>query len=301
MGNNIKNDSYILVGPVGVGKSILSHELSHKTNMPYINTDALLHCPRFIKDIEEKENRYRQEIIDLNNRKDNSKNLQEIFEIRDRIKFLENEINGCIYQKELRTLLPNLCNLEDLGFNGQVAGFIDKNYGKVASHFYIKQFENKFLKELLNQLPQPCVIDMGGGLAVSLDDEYKQVIDSFISQVEKYDKTTKQNMKKMFKDNFNFDLLGFDKIEECLKPFKNVVSLQLPQNYKENNAKANDVLNEYFIKSNQYDRLGKINIVVEGLVVNNTLNHKVKEDIVKTIQEESLKLKIQDLSSNMEL
>ena len=58
----------------------------------------------------------------------------------------------------------------------------------------------------------PAIIDMGGGMAISLDEEYEDVANDLITF-----------NPVMFKKYVDMDQIGFGIIQNALAPFKNVV------------------------------------------------------------------------------
>lgn len=221
----------VIVGPVGVGKSLISRELANKLNVPYITTDFFRHLPHL------------DQLQDaLSHELDPEKRKKLVFDINTRKK------------------MPQLPNYEDLGFNGDVSNYCRDNFGLVAWHFYQKQFEIKLLQAITEQIHEPCVIDLGGGMPICLDDQYKTLSIMFMMK-----------NKELFQKHFNLKQVNFRSIKKALSPFKNIVELCLPNNYKKIMEKAGqDSLNDIFIESGQYHKIAKTSVSTAGLIQGKT-------------------------------
>lgn len=273
----IYNDSYILIGPMGSGKTLISSSLGKKLDMPVITLDMMCHCPHSIEEIEKEHKKLKNDKISAEKERELCTNREEYNHLTREINSLENDIWVCEKRAAMRKLLPNLPNFHDLGFKGEVADYLDKNFGGSARLFYRKQFENKMLQSLIEQLPCPCVIDMGGTMSVAMEDEYQQ----FAQKFEQLD-------KNLFYQNFDLNNSRFDIIEQALKPFKHVVALSLPTDYKQaTDRAAQDPYNEKFIQSGQYERLATQIIDVSHLVQDNKINREKLYEIVNTISSQN--------------
>lgn len=263
MKNEVYDKSIILIGPVGVGKSLVSYKLAHKTNLPIISTDLLRHCPKDIKEIDKKIESLKKNIKEVNN---NEKLINE----------LKNDLWVCCMQKEMRELLPDVLNYEEMGFNDEVSSFLEKKFGIIAWHFYQKQFENQLLISLIENLKCPCIIDMGGGMSVCLTSKYKKL-------GEKFEKINKE----IYLNNFKLDKINFSIIKNALKPFKNIIELQLPDDYENMDKAYNDPLNNLFIESKQYGEIAthciKTNNLIDGDTYNQDVLNNIIDDITKKI------------------
>ena len=127
--------SIVLNGPVGSGKSLLARELSSRLGYPIVSTDMLRHLVT-------------------------SENL---------------ESHHPDYLRQLREFLPNVRNYSQMGFKPKVSAYIEKKFGKTAWHFYQKQFETLLLKEIVENIECPVILDLGGGMGISLDENYKKL------------------------------------------------------------------------------------------------------------------------------
>ena len=58
-------NSIVMIGGVGAGKSLTSRALHEKTGMPVITTDILKRCPKTIEEIDERAKREQQDIQHL--------------------------------------------------------------------------------------------------------------------------------------------------------------------------------------------------------------------------------------------
>lgn len=277
-----REESIVLIGPVGAGKSLISSELSKRNNLPVITIDLMRHCPKNVEEIKKQQIRIREDIEYWKKELISCEELKKE-EIKAQINKLKNDDWVCDRQIQIRTLLPNLPNYEDLGFNGQASKFLREKFGVVAWHFYQKQFENQLLQALTQQVDFACIIDMGGGMSISLDDEYS-----------KLDKQFREIDEKLYTQHIDLTKVGFKHIQEALKPFKHIVELELPKDYASSMKKAegNLEINELFIKSGQNKQLASHTIQVEGL----TDGDKVDWNILKSICEEIEQVKVSNVN-----
>ena len=265
---DVFENSIVLIGPVGAGKSLLSSKLGERTGKPVITTDLLRHCPKSMEEIDARKDYIDRRIQELEILEGSSTDKK----IQEDLVRLRNESWVCSRQKEMRALLPNVPNYEELGFDGRVSNYA-RDLGMVEWHFYQKQFENQLLKAIVENLKVPAIIDMGGGMAISLDDEYEDIA---------YDLQAFNPV--MFQRYVNMDNIGFNHIQNALAPFKNVVELVLPEDYKESMEKASlDKLNDKFISSGQYAKLATKHVSVEGLISEVDYDEKKADEIVSGI------------------
>lgn len=270
----VLNESIILIGPAGSGKSLISTELSKKTGLPVIDTDIMRHCPKTIDEIKNSDRDIIEKLENLDKKLISCDDSQQE-DIKKQIADLKNSRLICAKQIETRTLLPNLPNYEDMGFNGEVSDLVKNKYGIIAWHFYQKQFENQLLQALTQQLDSPCIVDMGSGMAVSLDMYYKDLSKKF-----------KKVDPELYLKNFDLSKIGAYQIAGALHGFKNIVNLNLPNDFKYTMQKAAaDELNTYFISTRQYQRLATSSVDIDGLINGNTFNPEVLAKIVGDIQQ----------------
>ena len=236
----ILEKSIILNGPIGSGKSLLSRILAKKLGYPVISTDAFRHLPS---------KKYFQ-----------NKAIEDL-----------NEEEKAFYR--LRQLLPNVPNYSEMGFNQKVDEIIYKNFGIVAWHFYQKQFETKLLSEIFSQLQPPSIIDLGGGMGISLDRDYEYLKDkAFELSPESFDKYFPLK-----------EYIGFSKIKKLLGAFKNVVYLELPNNYHDYMDKARNILNPIFLSTNQYKMTATQSVSVKNLIYQSQPNWQRAENLTDEI------------------
>lgn len=236
----ILEKSIILNGPIGSGKSLLSRILAKKLGYPVISTDAFRHLPS---------KKYFQ-----------NKAIEDL-----------NEEEKAFYR--LRQLLPNVPNYSEMGFNQKVDEIIYKNFGIVAWHFYQKQFETKLLSEIFSQLQTPSIIDLGGGMGISLDRDYEYLKDkAFELSPESFDKYFPLK-----------EYIGFSKIKKLLGAFKNVVYLELPNNYHDYMDKARNILNPIFLSTNQYKMTATQSVSVKNLIYQSQPNWQKAENLTDEI------------------
>ncbi len=246
---SVLKNSIVLIGPAGVGKSTVARELGRIKNMPVVTLDLLRHCPASLTEIESRkahlEMRHDEIKQEINSSGSDRLRSELIRDMMD----LDNEIWVCGEQLKLRKMFPNVSNYEAMGFNGEVSHFIEDNFGKIAWHFYQKQFENMLLEQVMLAATEPCIFDLGGGMAVSLDEDYKALATKFKA-------LDAERGSKNFEENFNLDKIGFEHIKNLLSQFSHVVSLELPEDYiYRDNRSAKDPLNSAFIASGQFDEL----------------------------------------------
>ena len=154
---------------------------------------------------------------------------------------------------------------------------MEKKYGPVGWHCYQKQFEMELLKCLTSNLNQPVILDLGAGMAISLERDYKKIKkETFLKDKRLYEKCFSKKCSCEFKE-----------IKKILNKFENVVYLQLPKDYKLKMDKAaKDKLNDIFLSTNQYEQLSKTTINVDGLICGNEKNNEVAKRIVDQIVKE---------------
>jgi len=273
--SQVLNKSIILVGPVGVGKSLISDKYSQLSGLPVITTDMMRFCDRNIENIKKEQHIYIDEIAKLESEIINCSDQNQKEQLKAKQRDLRNKEWVCRRQIEMRKLFPNLPNYDDMGYNESVSQYLRENFGQIGWHYYQKQFENQLLTAILEQASTPCIFDMGGGMTISLDKDYAIL-----------DKKFRELNEDIYLKYFNLDQIGFQHIDRALEPFKNVISLQLPANYKSNMQKAgNDELNPLFISTGQYDNIAKYHIDTTGLIQDSTPNIEKISHILQQIQE----------------
>lgn len=271
--DEIETQSVILIGPVGSGKSLISQKLSKETSMPVITTDLLRHCPKTIEEIDKKYENCLNRIEQTQIETKSAKKVSEYEKLKRRMDDLFLDCEILKNQRELRELLPNVSNYSDYGWNRDVSKYVMDRFGMVAWHFYQKQFENQLLQELISKLDRPCIIDMGGGMSISLDKDYHKLAEQF-----------KEINEDLFRQYFDLSKIGFSQIKTMLKPFSNIVELKLPYDYKKTMLKAkNDKLNPKFISSGQNRKLATSVVSVKGILQDGRPNDQVVNKIVKDI------------------
>ena len=83
------------------------------------------------------------------------------------------------------------------------------------------------LKKVLESLPSPCILDLGGGMTISLVKDYKKLY------------TLIRSINRNFaQKHLSPHPVKFMEIKELLKPFKNIIYLKLPFDYKDQNSKS---------------------------------------------------------------
>ncbi len=275
MNKNIFQNSIVLIGPVGVGKSAIASKLSRITGMPVVSTDLLRHC--FSKVALKSHLEFLEfSIRTLQDGHPELKNDERVIQKLKRLKSQEKLIKE---QIKLREMFPNLKSYEDYGYTEDLSRIMLKYYGEIGWHFYEKQFENKLLADIVSQLKEPCILELGGPVAISLDKQYDVVAEKM-----------KTRNPAIFKSGFKEDNKGFLFIQNCLSPFKNVISLTLPDDYKLKMMKTScDALNPHLLASGQYDKLATKSICVDNLIdednINDSICSKICNKIIKSSAE----------------
>ena len=259
--------SIVLIGPIGVGKSVIANELSINMGLDVISTDLLRFCPHNIEPLQ-------QENIELQKQIDSKKTIN-LF-LLNKSKKIHNTIRNC-EQKihfnnkliKLRTLLPNVPNYYEMGYRPEIAELISQNYGNIAWHCYNKEYEIKLMQAIVENLNEPLIIDTGGGVPNVLQNDREVALKD-------------NNGKVYFSMGKNKTALIFDDIKKTFSNFGNVVYLKMPQRIE--SEKAKDSLNESFIQSGQYEKLATQTISTENLIKNDKLNPERLKNIVCEIK-----------------
>lgn len=246
--DEILSKCIVLNGPMGSGKTVISFALADKLGMKAINLDTFRFLAR------------RAEAYDPLIEQE-----EDAFEIQ-RLKL----------HKSFRQQFPNIKNFIDFGYNGEVCKKFRNRFGILGLHLYTKQFDNMLLEEILNKLDEPCIIDMGGTMGIALEGKYR----SLLSAAALEDPALIQNFIKT-------EYMGFDKIQNFLTNFSNVVELRLPEDYKTTNRKASrSELNETFIDSGQYSAGATMTITTDRLVYFEGTKQKLNQSRLDEIIEE---------------
>lgn len=256
---NVYTDSIVLIGPVGVGKSLIAQELSLATGLPVISSDRLRHLIGFwqIKNMD---------ISKLD------KNQQQ--EFGDSLKLWDVLLKAGISEKKLSNFYSKH------GFSKELSQEIEKKYGPIGWHFYQKQFELELLRYITSKLKEPVILDLGAGMTISLDNDYQKVSQRMMSE-DKNLYVACFNKKRSF---------SFKDIKKEIGKFQNVVYLQLPKDYKTKMDKASkDKLNDIFLSTKQYEELSKMTINVDELINGSEINKEKAKNIVSEIIKEKVK------------
>ncbi len=271
--DKVFEESIILIGSAGAGKSLLSSQLAKQTGLPLINTDFLRHCPMDISQVEEDRKQCKQSIAEMeqylaNNSPSVLYNETKLTDLKKNLTFYDAII-------DTRKLLPNVPNYKAMGFDKNISQELKRRFGDIAWHFYQKQFETKLLQAIVQQLRVPCIIEVGGGSAISLDKDYAILAQQFA----KIDQA-------LFEKLINWKYIGFDKIANCLRDFDHVVYLELPKDYKKTMEKAGtDPLNDLFLSTKQYEQLATHTLSVEGLIrgsmVDKTRLNEILDELIE--------------------
>ncbi len=265
--------SIVLIGPVGAGKTIIARRLGDRLRLPVISTDILRRCPMTEQEIQKNKEECEKRINAINTLFIKSGDEEEKKLAASELK----KLKVCLWENSTqsiyRLLLPNVQNYEAMGFKKEISSALREKFGDVAWHFYQKRFEIELLQQIAENLDEPCILDLGGGIPISLDLDYEVIADEF-----------KKKDKKRFLQNFNMKKIGFDKVKKALKPFRHVYELQLPEDYKETMTKAGqNPLNEIFLSTKQYHQLSTKTVNVGGLIKGEEVDNEKLIDIVNAI------------------
>ncbi|MBQ7603275.1 MAG: hypothetical protein IJU58_03975 [Clostridia bacterium] len=267
----ILNDCVVIIGPAGVGKSYVSEELAKQTGMPLITMDLLRHCPNKIKDIKRKKAELEENIKELEEKLNQKKNYQgtKISKMLDNCK---KELIITDEQLNMRCMFPDLPNYEQMGFNEEVSQRLLKEYSPVVWHFYQKQFETTLMQNVFKQIDRPCIIDMGGGMPIALEEEYRGLAEHF-----------KRNRKEWYAKNFDLSKCRFITIKNMFSHFGVVVNLEPPKEADEDSKFIKDPLNKWFLDSGQYHELATDNIDTNRLLEGGAVSDAKLKLIVSNI------------------
>lgn len=268
-------NSYVIIGGVGAGKSLISRHLQEKVDLPVITTDLLRHCPKTLEEINSRLKNTENEIIEIQNKLNSCTNPAQSKKLEELLAEKKNDCWVLYEQRFYREKMPDLPNYHNYGYNGDVSNYLRKNFGMVAWHYYQKQFEQLLLEDICKHYNGPAILDMGGGMAISLDQDYLQLHNKF-----------KVLAPTLYAKYFTrLDKIGFDRIQNVMQNFNNVIYLKLPEDYSNHGTRAmHDKLNPLFISSHQFDELATKIIDVSNLFNNNQINMNELNKITTHIQ-----------------
>ena len=188
-------NSIVLIGPLGVGKSLVAKRLAKKTGMRIVSTDNF----RFLPNFEE----IKKLIIDPLN-KDNEKIISRVRPI------------GTPYEVfKLRVEFQNVPNYYELGYKDEVNSSLAIPYER---EIYQTQFENALFDGIYKNINGPVILDTGCGSVIETDKRYL----SYLKSHDEFTEILKQNSPQVryFSDSAN---------KEIFQPFLNIVYLSYPQ------------------------------------------------------------------------
>ena len=268
--NSIYDNSIVFIGPIGVGKTLISRKLESVLGLPVVSTDLLRHCPHQIKDIEKRKAEIESERKYLKLKISACSSEREKSALQKQLYDLNAEYDCRNRQIEMRLFLGDTINYEDMGYDERVANNLLQNFGEIAWHFYQKKFEFLLLKNVINALPSPCILDLGGGMSISLENDYKKLY-TIIKSID----------RNFAQKHLSPHPVKFREIKELLKPFKSIIYLKLPFDYKDQNSKSSKTsLNAPFISSGQYNEICTHTINTNNLFENDEISNQVLSEIV---------------------
>ena len=240
------NNSVVLIGAVGAGKSLIARTLSKKYGIEYITLDEFRHLPS---------------ITHINN-------------VLNNVNTTPKKYDEFVRLKELREKYPNIRSYDDFGFNMYAAEYLRKNFGIVAWHYYVKPFENMLIKEVCEKVNGAIILDTGGGFAVSMDSRYLEL-------KSKFESIDKELFYKEFK---HLEYVGKDVTYNLFKPFKHIYHITVSQNGISDKAKEND-LNNYLLQSGDYEKICTDTIDTSGLFSNKPFSEDRLLNITNKIEQ----------------
>lgn len=238
--------SIVLVGGVGAGKSLVGRAISRKTGLEIITADEFRHLPT----------------------------MKEINSVLQEDNLSPRKRDEYIRFKYLREKYPDIKNYSQFGFKFEVSQFLEKNFGKVAWHYYQKQFENLLVQDICDKVSGAIVLDTGGGMPISLDREY----DNLRAKFESIDST-------LFHREFtHLDMVSKDVTHNIYFKFENVVYLKFAEDimYRSRRAQG-DFIGSKFVESKDYEAVSTITVDTTGLYVSGNPNFAVLDNIVDNI------------------
>lgn len=278
-----KRKSIAIIGPAGVGKSLLSQRLADKTGLRVIHIDKLRHL-KHLEELFLERKRVEINIDNLQNHRldiiKKQKSLlisavtkmflrEDLLSLNSEIDREQKHLEDIKSDIELRKFLPNLKNYNDMGFNSRTSKEYEKCFGFLGWHYYQKPFEVQLITELYSQLQGPYILDFGAGQAISL----QQIREDIERQgmAFRHNMTDLKSTKRLFDD------------------FSQIVYLKLPDNYQNSRLRASkNGLNPYFIESGQYDDLATISFDTQNMFKEYMVKTKERDKKVVEINDEKI-------------
>ena len=176
----------------------------------------------------------------------------------------------------MRNKYPNIRNYSQFGFKPEVSQYLEKHFGKVAWHYYQKQFENLLIQDICDKISGAIILDTGGGMPVSLDEDYSKLREKF----ESLDKDL------FYREFSRLDMIGKSVTHDIYHRFDNVVYLKLPDEVLERSDRAqDDGISSKFVESKDYEQVSNMVIDTTGLYVHGRPNENGLNSVVDTIVE----------------
>ena len=238
------DNSIVLIGPVGVGKSYVASELSRQTGIRHFPIDTFVNLGS------------QREIV----RELNGPSLSR--EDRERLRF-------CL---QLREQFPNVPNFKDLGYSPKLERYLHRHFGSTAVSLYRKQFEIALLQSACENARGPVIFDMGAGFAECNDEMYlfylkrHPILATFL----------KMHCPRI-KD------MGFDQMKSIFKQFQNVVYLKLPDDNSKWSARASRNFRGFGTWDKQFTELATTIVSTEGLYENGKPTNEFNQEFMETL------------------
>ena len=239
-------NSIVLIGSVGAGKSLVSRALAAKLGLQVITTDEFRHLPKM------------DEIL---------KTLSDPY-LPPRIK------DEYIRYQHLRSKYPSIRNYSDFGFNPESSKYLERNFGKIAWHYYQKQFENLLIQDICANIQGAVILDTGGGMPISLDQEYAELRN-------KFENINSSLFHREFK---HIDMISKAITSDIYSKFEHIVYLKMPDSIIDRSDRAqDDYIGKKFIESGDYDKIATDVVDTTGLYVDGKPQHNVLDTITNNI------------------
>ena len=253
--------SVVLIGPTDVGKSVFGRHFAKKYGLVYIDMQEILHCKKNIKSIEADIDLYKHYIHQTKNECRNSIARRYAGYAR-----IERQ------NLEFRKNFPNVPNLADLNYkNGEVLYMLKQidGFDDICAATYMKKYENTILKEIIEQINTPCVLDTTTELPVNLNKEYAKRLPFVLAEFNKNAGTKYCALNKYLQDNnlSIYKLLeapteSFEDIYNTIHQIKNVVRLEYPLGCNTKNTPLHNCL----VKSGHYEKMAANKTIVADFI-----------------------------------
>lgn len=247
---NALEQSVVLVGPSDVGKSVLGRHFAKKYGLVYIDMQEILRCRKSIDRIQADIDFYK--VCSRQTKKECRNSLARRYAAYTRIER---------QNLEFRLNFPNVSNLEDLNYkNGELSYQLKKinGFDDICSAVYMKKYENIILKQIVEQMQVPCVLDTTTELPVNLNREYAKRFPIILNEYNNFKDTTYKSLKDyLTANNLTIEEAlcppteSFEDVYNTIHQIKNVVGLEYPIDHKIHYTPLQNAL----INSGHYEKM----------------------------------------------